>query len=181
MRFSLLRVGRGGRQGWVLGGIPGSAGVGEKQRIGSGHRVSSLSRYQMNGNLKPEKPRNKIEGPDQGLPPQATLPPSCPLGTSLYLPAVWGSGLPALSELLPGLDSLMLWDTQPWLLRQVDWTLGDGAEFLGRLLPTPGFLGATGVGIWSGRFLTLLPRCLPAPLQGDSDVVAGPFDTGTST
>lgn len=44
----------------------------------SGHRVSSLSRYQMNGNLKPEKPekpRNKTEGPEQELPPQATLPP----------------------------------------------------------------------------------------------------------
>lgn len=150
----------------------------------SGHRVSSLSRYQMNGNLKPEKPekpRNKTDGPKQQLPPQATLPPSCPSGTSLYLPAVWGSRLPALSELLPGLASLMLWDTQPWLLRQVDWTPSDGAEFMGRLLPTPGFLGATGVEIWSGRFLTLLPRCLPAPLQGDSDVVAGPFDTGTST
>lgn len=73
----------------------------------------------MNGNLKPEKPekpekpRNKTEGPEQELPPQATLPPSCPSATSLHLPAVWGSRLPAFSELLPGLASLMLWDTQP--------------------------------------------------------------------
>lgn len=95
-------------------------------------------------------------GPQQNL--------RCPRHTVAWLPAVWGSSVPAHSELRLGPASLMLWDTLLWLLKRVDWTPGDRAEFLGRLLPAPGFLRATGVGSWSGRFLPFLPRCLPAPL-----------------
>lgn len=78
-------------------------------------------------------------------------------------------------ELLPlGRALLMWWGSQPGLLRQVHQAPCDGAGALGRLLPAPGFLRAAGVGSWLGQFglLSLLPRCLPTPLQGAGDVVA---------
>lgn len=104
----------------------------------------------------------------------------CPCRAVVWFPAVWGSRFPAHSKLPLGLASLMLWDSQLRLPRRVDWTPGDGAEFLERLLPAPGFLSATGVGSWSGRFLPFLPRSPPAPLKGDGDAVAGPSDSGTT-
>lgn len=163
-----------------LGRRPGGEGRRRSLESGYGHKVGSHSRYQMNGSLKPEEPRKKTDRPEWELPHHTTLPGSQPSDTNLYLPTVWESRFPAHCKLPLGLlASLSLWDSQRWFLRRVDWAPSDGAEFLGRLLPGPGFLRATGVGSWSGRFLTFLGWCLPAPLQGDSDVVAGPSDTGT--
>lgn len=120
--------------------------------------------------------------PKRGQPGRCSLPLSPHVGTALYSPSVRGPGRPVgLELLLLGCDLLMRRGSQPGLLGQVCRAPRDGAGPLGRLLPAPGFLRAAGVESWLGRFRlpTLLPRCLPLPLEGDSDVVAGPPGTGT--
>lgn len=120
--------------------------------------------------------------PKKRQPGQSPLPLLPHVETHLYSPSVWGPRRLAGLELLPLVRApLMPWGSQLGLLGRVGQPPRDGAGPLERLLPASGFLRAAGVGSWLGRFrlLTLLPRCLPTPLQGDSDVVAGPPGRGT--
>lgn len=120
--------------------------------------------------------------PKRGQPGQFPLPLSPHVGTDLYSPSVWGPGRPVgPALLLLGCGLLMRRGAQSGLLGQVFRAPRDGAGPLGRILPAPGFLRAAGVESWLGRFRfpTHLPKCLPVPLEGDSDVVAGPPGRGT--
>lgn len=138
----------------------GRAGAGVKWKSG---RVGSC-------------PKDKTRG-QPGQPASLSSPP---MGTSPYSPSVWGLRCWDDRELVPlGLVPLMRSGSHPWPPGRIGRAPRDGAGPLGRLLPAPGFLRATGVGSWLGRFLPRLPRCLLTPLQGDGDAVAGPPGRGS--